>query len=131
MTIKESFDVAGLPTTWGLAEFCSNIAREDAAVVRRLKRSGALILGKSNVPPALSDWQSDNPVYGRTVNPLDPERTPGGSSGGSAAALASGMVPGEYGSDIAGSIRGPAHFCGVWGHKPTWGAVCHSGHSFP
>lgn len=131
MTVKESFNVAGLPTTWGFEEFRGNIAGVDAAVVRLLKKAGAIIVGKSNVPPALGDWQSNNPVYGRTVNPHDRERSPGGSSGGSAAALASGMVLGEYGSDIAGSIRNPSHFCGVWGHQPTWGAVSNEGHAFP
>jgi amidase len=131
MTIKESFDVAGLPTTWGLAEHKDFIASQDAAVVKRLKRAGAVFLGKTNVPPLLSDWQSNNPNYGRTKNPHDHSRSPGGSSGGSAAALAAGMVPAEFGSDIAGSIRIPAHFCGVWGHKPTWGAVDGSGHSYP
>jgi amidase len=131
MTIKESFNVAGLPTTWGLAEHKDFVAREDAAVVARLKRAGAIVLGKTNVPPLLSDWQANNPNYGRTRNPYDLSRSPGGSSGGSAAALAAGMVPAEYGSDIAGSIRVPAHFCGVWGHKPTWGAVDGAGHAFP
>jgi amidase len=131
MTIKESFNVAGLPTTWGLAEHKDFVAREDAAVVTRLKRAGAIFLGKTNVPPFLSDWQSSNPNYGRTRNPHDLSRSPGGSSGGSAAALAAGMVPAEFGSDIAGSIRVPAHFCGVWGHKPTWGAVDGTGHAFP
>jgi amidase len=131
MTIKESFNVAGLPTTWGLAEHKDFIAETDSAVVTRLKRAGAIVLGKTNVPPMLSDWQSNNPVYGRTNNPHDLTRSPGGSSGGSAAALAAGMVPAEFGSDIAGSIRVPAHFCGVWGHKPTWGAIDGAGHSFP
>jgi amidase len=131
MTIKESFNIAGLPTTWGLAEHRDFVAREDAAVVTRLKRAGAIFLGKTNVPPLLSDWQANNPNYGRTSNPHDLSRSPGGSSGGSAAALAAGMVPAEYGSDIAGSIRVPAHFCGVWGHKPSWGAVDGAGHSFP
>lgn len=131
MTVKESFDVAGLPTCWGLAEHSGTIAKTDAVVVQRLKRGGAVILGKTNVPPSLADWQSTNPVYGRTVNPHDPARSPGGSSGGSAAALAAGMVAAEYGSDIGGSIRIPAHFCGVWGHKTTWGVVTAKGQEFP
>lgn len=131
MTVKESFDIAGLPTCWGLAEHAGTIAKADAVVVQRLKRAGAVILGKTNVPPSLADWQATNPVYGRTVNPHDPERSPGGSSGGSAAALASGMVAAEYGSDIGGSIRVPAHFSGVWGHKTTWGAVTSKGQEFP
>ena len=131
MTVKESFDIAGLPTCWGLPDHAGTIAQIDAIVVQRLKRAGAVILGKTNVPPMLADWQATNPVYGRTVNPHDPERTPGGSSGGSAAALASGMVAAEYGSDIGGSIRIPAHFSGVWGHKPTWGVVTSKGQEFP
>jgi hypothetical protein len=79
----------------------------------------------------LTDWQSFNPVYGRTSNPHDPVRSPGGSSGGSAAAVASGMVPCDYGTDIGGSVRVPAHFCGVWGHKTTWGLVPKHGHDHP
>ena len=131
MTVKESFDVAGLPSSWGMAEHREAVAKHDAVVVERLKRAGAVILGKTNVPPMLADWQATNPNYGRTVNPHDPERTPGGSSGGSAAALATGMVPAEYGSDIGGSIRIPAHFSGVWGHKTTWGVVSSRGQQFP
>ena len=131
MTVKESFDVAGLPTCWGMPGHAGTIAKTDSVVVRRLKRAGAVILGKTNVPPMLADWQATNPVYGRTVNPHDPARTPGGSSGGSAAALATGMVAAEYGSDIGGSIRVPAHFSGVWGHKPTWGVVTSKGQEFP
>ena len=90
-----------------------------------------MILGKTNVPPALADWQSANPIYGRTVNPHDPARTPGGSSGGGAAALAAGMVPLEFGSDIGGSIRVPARFCGVFGHKPSYGLIPRRGHASP
>jgi amidase len=131
MTVKESFDVAGLPTCWGMPGHAGTIANTDSVVVQRLKRAGAVILGKTNVPPMLADWQATNPVYGRTVNPHDPALTPGGSSGGSAAALATGMVAAEYGSDIGGSIRIPAHFSGVWGHKPTWGVVTSKGQEFP
>lgn len=131
MTIKESFDIAGLPTTWGFAEHKDFVAKTDAVVVQRLKRAGVIFLGKTNVPPGLSDWQSNNPNYGRTNNPHDLSRSPGGSSGGSAAALAAGMVPVEFGSDIAGSVRVPAHFCGVWGHKPTWNAIDSAGHNYP
>ncbi len=116
MTVKESFNVAGLPTTFGL-EFARDYRPdEDAVAVRRLKDAGAVILGKSNVPAGLADYQSDNPIYGRTNNPHDLSRSPGGSSGGSAAALAAGMVPLELGSDAGGSIRVPASFCGVFGH---------------
>ncbi|MDP3669444.1 MAG: amidase family protein [Telluria sp.] len=131
MTVKESFDVAGLPTTWGFAEHTGYIARRDSKVVRELLRAGVIILGKTNVPPALADWQSTNPVYGRTANPHDLARSPGGSSGGSAAAVASGMVPCEFGTDIGGSVRVPAHFCGVWGHKSSWGAISKQGHDHP
>src|SRR4051794_3185223 len=121
MTVKEAFDVAGLPTTWGFARFKDHVAKEDAVAVRRLKAAGAIILGKTNVPVGLADHQSVNPVYGRTLHPRDPARSPGGSSGGAAAALASGMVPLELGSDIGGSIPVPAAFHGVWGPKPTYG----------
>ena len=131
MTVKESFDLAGLPSTWGLAEAQTNIASEDAIVVQRLKAAGAIILGKTNVPPQLADWQANNPVYGRTNNPHDLERSPGGSSGGAAAAVASGMVPCEFGSDIGGSIRVPAHYCGIWGHKPTFDVISLDGHGYP
>ena len=131
MTIKESFDIAGLPSCWGHERFAGNIAPRDAKLVARLKAAGAVILGKTNVPVDLSDWQSFNPVYGRTNNPHDHARSPGGSSGGSAAAVASGMVPCEFGTDIGGSVRVPAHFCGVWGHKTTWGLISKHGHDHP
>ncbi len=131
MTIKESFDVAGLPTTFGHPQFRDQIAPRDALLVQRLKAAGAVIVGKTNVPVDLTDWQSFNPVYGRTNNPHNPDRSPGGSSGGSAAAVASGMVACEYGTDIGGSVRVPAHFCGVWGHKTTWGLVPKHGHEHP
>ncbi len=131
MTIKEAFNIAGLPTTWGLEEYSGLIAQRDSAVVRRLKAAGAIFVGKTNVPPLLSDWQAENPVYGRTHNPHARDHTPGGSSGGSAAALALGMVAAEYGSDIGGSIRVPSHFSGTWGHKTTWGLVSSEGHEIP
>lgn len=131
MTIKESFDVAGLPTTFGHLAHKDDIAPRDAELVRRLKAAGAIIIGKTNVPPDLTDWQSANPVYGRTSNPHDTDRSPGGSSGGSAAAVASGMVPCDFGTDIGGSVRVPAHFCGVWGHKTTWGLISKAGHDHP
>ena len=89
MTVKESLDVAGLPTTWGVPAFRDFRPKADAVVVARLKAAGAVILGKTNVPPMLADWQSTNPIHGRTVNPHDASRSPGGSSGGSAAAVAS------------------------------------------
>jgi amidase len=119
MTVKEQFNIAGLPTTWGHAKFADWKPAADALVVQRLKAAGAIILGKTNIPVDLADWQSYNEVYGTTNNPWDPSRTPGGSSGGSAAALAAGFVPLEFGSDIFGSLRCPAHFCGVFSHKPS------------
>ena len=131
MTVKESYNIAGLPTTWGLAPFRDFRPADDAVLVKRLKAAGAVILGKTNVPPALGDWQSANPIYGVTVNPHDHTRTPGGSSGGGAAALAAGMVPLELGSDIGGSIRVPAHFCGVFGHKPSFDLLPQRGHAPP
>ncbi|MBS0453028.1 MAG: amidase [Proteobacteria bacterium] len=131
MTVKESFNVAGLPTSWGLPPFKDFRPQEDAVAVQRLKTAGAVILGKTNIAMALADWQSANPVYGRTVNPLDASRSPGGSSGGGAAALAAGMVALELGSDLYGSVRVPAHFCGVYGHKPSVGVLPTRGHDFP
>ena len=131
MTIKESFDIEGLPTCWGLEAHKDNIAKADSRVVKLLKDAGVIFLGKTNVPPELADWQSANPVYGRTHNPHDHDRSPGGSSGGSAAAVASGMVPCEFGTDIGGSVRVPAHFCGVWGHKSSWGLISMAGHDHP
>jgi amidase len=131
MTVKESYDVAGLPTTWGFAEFTDYRPDADALAVTRMKEAGAILLGKTNVPVALGDWQTVHPVYGRTNNPLDLKRSPGGSSGGSAAALASYMVPLELGSDIGGSIRVPAHFCGLYGHKPSFGLLPPRGHKPP
>ncbi len=131
MTVKESFDLAGFPTTHGIVEFRDNVARSDALAVTRLKAAGAIVFGKTNVPVQLADWQTFNPIYGTTNNPWDPSRTPGGSSGGSAAALAAGLTGLELGSDIGASIRGPAHYCGVYGHKPTWGICAMNGHALP
>jgi amidase len=131
MTVKESFNVAGLKTTWGMAPFADFVAGEDAVVVQRLKAAGAVILGKTNVPPGLGDWQTNNSIYGRTAHPLDAGLTPGGSSGGAAAALLAGMVALEVGSDIAGSVRMPAAFCGIYGHKPSHGLVPTRGHDVP
>ena len=131
MTVKDSHHVAGLPTTWGLAPFKDWKASADSTGVARLKAAGAVILGKTNIPPNLGDWQAANPVYGRTNNPHDLSRSPGGSSGGAAAALASGMIPLEFGSDIGGSIRVPAHMCGVFGHKPTFDLIPQTGHAPP
>ncbi len=119
MTVKEQYNVAGLPTSWGYPKFKNWKPNFDALAVQRLKAAGAIILGKTNVPKGLSDWQSYNKVYGTTNNPWDLSRTPGGSSGGAAAALAAGFVPFELGSDLGGSLRAPAHFCGVCAHKPS------------
>ena len=131
MTIKEAYDIAGLPTTWGIPELKENVASQDADTVVRLKQAGAHFFGKTNVPINLGDFQSFNDIYGTTNNPWDLQRIPGGSSGGSAAALAAGLTGLEAGSDIGGSIRNPAHFCGVYGHKPTWGVVSDQGHGLP
>ena len=131
MTVKESFNVAGLATTWGFEEQRRNVAAQPAVAVQRLLDAGAVIFGKTNVPVALADWQTFNPVYGTTNNPWDLTRTPGGSSGGSAAALAAGLTGLELGSDIGASIRNPAHYCGVYGHKPSWGVLTMEGHQLP
>lgn len=131
MTVKESFNVAGLPTTWGFPHARDFVPTVDAVAVQRLKAAGAIIIGKTNVATAISDWQSFNAVYGTTNNPWDLSRSPGGSSGGSAAALAAGFVPLEIGSDLRGSLRVPAHFCGVYGHKPTHGVIPLRGHVPP
>jgi amidase len=128
MTVKEAFDVAGLPTSWGAPRFRDAVARTDAVAVQRLRAAGAVILGKTNVALMLGDWQSANPIHGRTNNPLDVTRTAGGSSGGSSAALAAGFTPLEFGSDIGGSIRVPAAFCGVFGHKPSHELIPQRGH---
>jgi amidase len=131
MTIKEGDDIEGLATTWGVPVFEHNIATSDSESVKSYKAAGAHFLGKTNVPFMLSDFQSYNDLYGTTNNPWNPERIPGGSSGGSAAALAAGLTGLESGSDIGGSIRNPSHYCGVYGHKPTWGVVPEQGHALP
>jgi amidase len=129
MTVKESYDVAGLPTTWGAPEFKDAVARSNALAVDRLQGAGAVVFGKTNVPFMLSDFQSYNAIYGTTNNPWDVTRVPGGSSGGSAAALAAGLTGLEAGSDIGSSLRNPAHYCGVYAHKPSWGVVSPRGHA--
>jgi amidase len=123
ITIKECFDFTGLPSTYGHPERATHKASADAVTVARLKAAGAVVLGKTNVPKNLADWESYNAVYGQTKNPWNLGYTPGGSSGGSGAAMAAGLSALELGSDIAGSIRVPATFCGVYGHKPTFGVV--------
>lgn len=129
MTVKDSFDVAGLPTTWGVPAQRNNVARADALPVERLRDAGAIIFGKTNVPIWLADAQSFNDIYGTTRNPWNPERSPGGSSGGSAAALSAGLTALEMGSDIAGSVRNPAAWCGLFAHKPTMGICPADGHA--
>jgi amidase len=131
MTIKESFDVAGLSTTWGLPEFKNHLAQRNALAVQRYIDAGAVVFGKTNVPTLLADWQTFNEIYGTTNNPWDVTRVPGGSSGGSAAALAAGLTGLETGSDIGASIRDPAHYCGVYGHKPTYGICAPNGQALP
>lgn len=126
--IKESFGVAGQPDTWGVPAFKDTKAPADSEAVARLRKAGAILLGGTNVPVGLADWQSYNPIYGTTNNPWDLKRVPGGSSGGSAAALAAGLGYLSVGSDIGGSIRVPAHFCGLFGHKPTLNLVSQQGH---
>ncbi|MBR1220799.1 amidase [Bradyrhizobium sp. U87765 SZCCT0131] len=131
VAIKESFNVAGLPTTWGFPAAKGWIASEDAVLVARLKAAGAVVIGKTNVPISLADWQSYNDIYGTTNNPWDTSRSPGGSSGGSSAALAAGYVSLALGSDIGGSLRIPAHFCGVFAHKPSSTLLPRRGHTPP
>ncbi|HET8891360.1 MAG TPA: amidase [Candidatus Angelobacter sp.] len=129
ITVKESFAVAGHPCTWGFPPLRDSKAPQNSDVVGRLlSDAGAVLLGATNVPVALADWQSYNPIYGQTNNPWDVKRSPGGSSGGSAAGLAAGLGYLSVGSDIGGSIRVPAHFCGIYGHKPTLDLVSLQGH---
>ncbi|HEY8599227.1 MAG TPA: amidase [Thermomicrobiales bacterium] len=122
-TLKDAFATAGMRTTIGFPPLADFVPQEDSTVAARLKAAGGGLLGKTNVPTLLGDYQCDNPLFGRTVNPWDTARTSGGSSGGAAAALAAGLTPFEIGSDLSGSIRLPAHFCGVYGLKPTEGRV--------
>jgi amidase len=131
MTVKESFNLAGLPTTFGNPVWKDNVPAANSVVVDRLQNAGAVIFGKTNVPYMLADSQSYNDIYGTTNNPWDVMRGPGGSSGGEAATLAAGMSALGAGSDIAGSLRNPAHYCGVYGHKPTWGLIPTRGHAPP
>ena len=119
MTLKESTQTAGLPQSAGIEPLKDYRPASDGPIARCVFAAGACLLGKTNIPVALGDWQADSPVYGRTNNPWDLERTPGGSTGGGAAALAAGMTPLEIGSDIGGSIRVPAAYCGLYGHRPS------------
>lgn len=123
VTIKDTIDTAGLRTTSGSKIRADHVPPVDAPAVARLKQAGAIILGKTNTAEMAMDYNADNPVFGRTSHPLNPRLTPGGSSGGEAAAIATGMSPGGLGSDLAGSVRIPAHFCGVAALKPTTGRV--------
>ncbi len=131
MTLKESFQVAGTPTTWGIPEFAGTTTETTSLAADRLMASGAVFVGKTNVPIHLGDWQSFNAIYGTTNNPWNLEMTPGGSSGGSVAALAAGLTALEAGSDIGASIRNPAHYCGVFGLKPTYGLIPPRGQALP
>ncbi|MBV9325180.1 MAG: hypothetical protein JO352_15465 [Chloroflexi bacterium] len=130
VTLKESMNVEGMPTTVGVQDFATFRAADTGAIPEKVLSAGAVLLGKTNIAVMLGDWQSDNPVYGRTVNPWNADLTPGGSTGGGAAAVAAGLSPLEFGSDIGGSIRVPAAFCGIFGHKPSETAVPRSG-QFP
>jgi amidase len=131
LTVKESYNVAGLPTTWGIPAQKDFHPKEDALAITRVKKAGGVVLAKTNVPLGLGDWQSYNDIYGTTNNPYDLGRTPGGSSGGSAAAVAAGYGPLSLGSDLAGSLRVPAFHCGIFAHKPTYGLVALRGHTPP
>lgn len=131
MTVKDLFEVEGMTCDAGFPEFKGHVSTQDSVVAARLKAAGAIIIGKSNAPLAGGDIQTYNAVHGTTNNPHNLEHTPGGSSGGSSAALSAGMTPLEYGSDIGGSIRAPAHFTGLFGHKPTFNIVPMRGHVPP
>ncbi len=129
VTVKECFDWEGSPTHWGDPDREGNVAGTSSAVVDRLEEAGAVVFGKTNIPAYLADWETWNPLCGGTRNPHDCRRGVGGSSGGSAAAVASGMSYADIGSDLGGSIRLPAHYCGAFGLKPTWGLISMRGHS--
>jgi len=131
MTLKDVWEVPGMPATCGMPELAHYVPTSEADAVARLRAAGAIPFGKTNTPYAAADHQSYNDVYGTSNNPWNRERTPGGSSGGAAAAVAAGLTPLELGSDIGGSIRCPAHFCGVYGHKPSYGIVPLRGHIPP
>jgi amidase len=128
MTVKDTFEAAGMRTTAGAAMYSDWVPKTDSVAVARLRAAGANVFGKTNTPLFAGDAQTYNDVFGVTNNPWDVERSPGGSSGGSAAAVAAGLTPLELGSDIGGSIRNPAHYCGVYGHKPTHGIIPMRGH---
>ncbi|TJW66699.1 MAG: amidase, partial [Mesorhizobium sp.] len=123
VTLKDGHATAGMRTTVGLTAWADHVPTADSTIAARLRKAGAIIIGKTNVPPRLRDLQTVNPIFGRTSNPWDVARTPGGSSGGAAAAVAAGLVPLDIGSDAGGSIRVPAHLCGICGFKPTQSTV--------
>src|SRR5438876_604192 len=131
VTIKDTIDTRRLRTTYGSRLRTKHVPDRDATAVARLKAAGAIILGKTNTPELAIPYETDNPVFGRTNNPYDVERTAGGSSGGEAAAIAACLSPAGIGSDLSGSIRVPAHFCGIVGMKPTSGRVPADGHTPP
>ncbi len=128
VTIKDCIEVAGLPTTAGVPQRAHTISTTTAPVAQSVLDAGAVLLGKTNLPPYATDWQTSNALFGRTNNPWDRTRTPGGSTGGGAAALAAGLTALELGSDLGGSLRIPPAFCGVYGHRPSETAVPRSGH---
>jgi amidase len=130
MTVKDCLQVRGLRSTWGVAQFREHVAELDAPVIARVRRAGAVIMGKTNLSPWTEDDQASNLVFGRTNNPWDVSRTTGGSCGGAAAALAAGLTPLEFGNDVGGSVRNPPAFCGVYGHRPSETALAKSG-QFP
>ena len=128
MTIKDALETAGLRTTGGHPPLANHVPKNDATAVARLRSAGAVLIGKTNVPPLSADGRADNPIFGRTNNPWNLERTPGGSTGGGAAAVAAGLSAFDVGSDLAASVRMPAHWCGLFGLKPTDGRVPNTGH---
>lgn len=131
MTVKDSLSTADLRTTAGAVELTGHVPGQDAEAVGALRRAGAIVFGKTNVPAHCMDVQTANDVFGVSRNPWRPDRTPGGSSGGGAGAVAAGLTSAELGSDIAGSIRIPAGNCGIFGHKPSFGIVPLGGHLPP
>ena len=131
MTIKDSLDTEGVISTGGTLGRAKFVPGQDATVVKRLREAGAILLGKTNTPELTLHGETDNLIYGRTNNPYDLDRNPNGSSGGAAAIVSSGGVPFDLGSDTGGSIRAPAHVCGIAGIKPTSGRVSRTGHIVP
>ena len=131
ITIKDAYEVKGMRSTGGSPKWKEHIPNKDAVVVDRLRKAGAIVVGKTNVPLLSGDWQTYNELFGVTNNPWDIHKTPGGSSGGAAAAVSAGFSFLDIGSDIGGSIRIPAHFCGVYGLKPSYGLIPKSGHIPP